>query len=603
MPNPTNSAPVMPTPAPPAQAPADLQSQVQSAPNIASDPGSPVVQKINEANTALQRASDIAGKPVPTGMPAPTGRHAGLVAMIQGLTLGMDAFGKSLATEGREGGVAEVQQIQQQQQTQRIQAAQEARAERNAELQQQLTAADTAMKQGQNMLLLATLPTDLAAKNLALTKEQQSITAGQQAIAENQAAFMSQYGVTPDQFSAIMSGTATDPSAANNMRSFAEQKVNAYSQILGADDPTVQNAQKALADPNASARDLFTAVSGVTRAVALKGAVTEAKIKQGQAAQGEEQSNPKLAALANMEKNPTAMAGQNSSAAVAQLSGMLASETDPALKYRESQLLGMAKAAHTAWVNDIAAKDQLQQSIAQGDPKVAGELLASNTLTVQDLKLRNATPQFIEHAVNQARVLTGGKYNAVEAEGYQHVANSDANTVFFGNVNSLVQPGGTLDQLSAIGKKISPDDFKLLNKTKNWVSLETGGTSIAGYMATLVGVVDDYAKVMGGGAGSDAGRAMVLRIIDPSLSGPQRESAITGVKDAVNSQKSARIGNNPFLAAMYGTTPAERQQPTYNRPANVSKGAVLMQAPGGTPHWIEPANIAAAKALGAVPVE
>jgi hypothetical protein len=43
--------------------------------------------------------------------------------------------------------------------------------------------------------------------------------------------------------------------------------------------------------------------------------------------------------------------------------------------------------------------------------------------------------------------------------------------------------------------------------------------------------------------------------------------------------------------------------PKFPRPQGVSSAAVLMQAPGGTPRWIEPANMAAAKAVGAEAVQ
>src|SRR6266849_7825585 len=60
-----------------------------------------------------------AANPEPPARPGP---HARLLAMVQGLALGMDAFAKSAATGGREGGVEEVQAVRAQEQEQQIRA-------------------------------------------------------------------------------------------------------------------------------------------------------------------------------------------------------------------------------------------------------------------------------------------------------------------------------------------------------------------------------------------------------------------------------------------------------------------------------------------------
>jgi hypothetical protein len=46
------------------------------------------------------------GANAPAGpSPAPQSPHAGLLRMVQGLALGLDAFARAAATHGREGGV------------------------------------------------------------------------------------------------------------------------------------------------------------------------------------------------------------------------------------------------------------------------------------------------------------------------------------------------------------------------------------------------------------------------------------------------------------------------------------------------------------------
>jgi hypothetical protein len=76
------------------------------------DPTAPAsaMPNLSTPGTAPQMATASAQQPAPqTSAPgAPAGPHAGLMSMIQGMMVGLGAFGKSIATQGREGGVEEV---------------------------------------------------------------------------------------------------------------------------------------------------------------------------------------------------------------------------------------------------------------------------------------------------------------------------------------------------------------------------------------------------------------------------------------------------------------------------------------------------------------
>jgi hypothetical protein len=202
--------------------------------------------------------------------------------MISGLATGLGAAGTALATHGREGGVAGVTAIQGEEQRQKLEAQSAAMAKKNAQIQQQLTIADTNHKLAQNIILMSTLPIDLQMKDLALTEAQQHVVAGKASLASMQAEFMSQYGMTPDQFNGMMSGApaTTDQKTTQNVRDFSQQKVAAAAQVLPKDDPYVQKAQQILSDPNASPKDIFDAVATVNRQVGLQAQVTKTKAEQ-----------------------------------------------------------------------------------------------------------------------------------------------------------------------------------------------------------------------------------------------------------------------------------------------------------------------------------
>jgi hypothetical protein len=299
-----------------------------------------------------------------------------------------------------------------------------------------------------------------------------------------------------------------------------------------------------------------------------------------------------------MEGEPSKLAGENSLAAGAQLQGLLQSDqvkNDPALAVRVNRLVSVANTAHAAWTRDKistnAAMVSAQEYAKNGDPARAGAMLLDHSITLQDMKNRNLDTKLIEDAVAWAKAHSPDPthpYSAAAANSWENDSKNARFVDFFGNSDSLIRQGGTLDQLTVAGGKISKDDFQALNKAKNWASFQAGHPGLAGYQATALGVADDYAKVLGGSIGSDTARTQVLNIINPANSPAQREAAIQAMRAAIASQRSSKIGNNPFLQQMYGETSNEpaaahnaATPPVAGKLAPVPNGMVRMVGPKG----------------------
>ena len=193
-----------------------------------------------------------------------------------------------------------------------------------------------------------------------------------------------------------------------------------------------------------------------------------------------------------------------------------------------------------------------KQALSQGDPQAAGQLLVDGDATLSELKSRGATPDFIARSLFAAKQISGGKYNAQAAEAQFDVAKSPANVAFFGSAKSLVNPGGTLDQLMETARKIPNNQFPIFNTLEDWTKEAAGSGPLAEYAARVLGVADDYSKVMGGGQGSDSSRLQAANLISKKLSTEGREGAVAGIRGSVNSQIESRIGKNPTLQRMYG---------------------------------------------------
>lgn len=197
------------------------------------------------------------------------------------------------------------------------------------------------------------------------------------------------------------------------------------------------------------------------------------------------------------------------------------------------------------------AKTKAEEAIKDGDPEAAGKLLVSGDVAPSQL-VNSRKPAFAQQAYDAAKRIAGGKWNAQAAEGYFKTASSPANAQFFGSAKSLTDNGGTLDQLETQFAKLPNGQLPAFNKVKDWMSAASGKGAMAGFAQTAVGVADDYAKVMGGGTGSDTSRDQVLQSFAAAHSPEAMAAAIAAARQAVDSQMNGRIGSNPVMKRMYG---------------------------------------------------
>jgi hypothetical protein len=157
--------------------------------------------------------------------------------------------------------------------------------------------------------------------------------------------------------------------------------------------------------------------------------------------------------------------------------------------------------------------------------------------------------------------MTGGKYNSQAADAQFSVAKSPANVSFFGSAKSLTDQGGTLDQLAEAAKAIPGHQIPVFNSLEDAEKAAAGSGPVAKYASLMLGVSDDYSKVMGGGNGSDSSRAQALHLVPANASPEARAAAVEGIRGAVNSQIKSRIGGNKILQRMYSSD-GEAAQPS-----------------------------------------
>lgn len=206
------------------------------------------------------------------------------------------------------------------------------------------------------------------------------------------------------------------------------------------------------------------------------------------------------------------------------------------------------------------AQARLEQSIKDGDPNTAGQMLANGDIAPSQI-ISTRNPAFAQQAYAAAKK-TDPNYNPQRAEGEFKVANSPTNVQFFGSAKSLTDQGGTLDQLQTAYSKLPNGQVPKLNKLSDWTAAAAGSGATAGFAQTAIGVADDYAKVMGGGQGSDTAREEILKSFSAASSPDQMKSSIDAARAAVGSQMQSRIGQNKAMQRMYGQGVSQSSPPS-----------------------------------------
>jgi hypothetical protein len=548
------SAPVAP-PSVPAQNPAtapDISALTQPGPNAAQ----PNVQSaamgsyqkaVQDESTAAQKAADIANTPTPAPYAGP---HARLLSMIQGLAVGLDSFGKAIATHGKEGGAEQVVQYNAQQQQQKIQAQQAAQAQKNQAIQNQITIGSTNRTLGQNMLLLATMPQELQMKDLQLSEAQQRVASGKAALADTQAEFMSKFGMNTDQFNSMIGGSTgaggnaapVDPKAVANMTAFAQQKIKAASQILHPDDPYLQKAQTVLADPKSSPQDIFGAVASVNRQLGLQQQVTAASEKQEQVAAG---ARP---------RDLNDAVGR-----LTQAQQAYAASPTPANKLAVDN----AQAARSNFLSADAAVKRTAQAIQDGDPNLLAQGLVNGDIAWSQV-VSSRKPEFATAAYKAADQLsmaqTGHHFSATENEtNFKQATNPQVQSKLK-MIEGMTEKGGSIDIAQNAAAKLPGFNEKTANKVFNAVKGEFGNPAISNFQTAMIGLADEYSQVMGSGAGTDTSRQQALDILHDGYSKGQLAGAIGVMKADITARQKAFIGDNPTLKQLFPAVGGAQEQ-------------------------------------------
>jgi hypothetical protein len=180
-------------------------------------------------------------------------------------------------------------------------------------------------------------------------------------------------GVTPT--AGAPSAVTIPPAAIATWKNSADAAASAYP-----NDPTIKQYSQVLANPSSTTQQMAAAANGARNRMSALDTGVESRTKQEAAA-----ADSSVAKLST----PEALAAPGVQAAIQ--SKIADPTTDPADLPRLRALLPQANLAQFQAETIKNREARNTQAISQGDPSTAGHLLATRSLTIEELKSRQVT--------------------------------------------------------------------------------------------------------------------------------------------------------------------------------------------------------------------
>jgi hypothetical protein len=238
-------------------------------------------------------------------------------------------------------------------------------------------------------------------------------------------------------------------------------------------------------------------------------------------------------------------------------------KTQQGLDTHELHMAGAKTAAEASARQPFElAKAKADEALKDGDPTAAAQLLINGDVAPSQL-ISTRKPAFAQQAFTIAKTLNP-TWNAQKAEAQYKYASNPLTQSTLNMISAMQEKGGSLEiakkAFDDIPLKISDQDF---NKIVNGTLAKFGGKSIVKFRTAMLGLADEYSKVMGGGQPSDTGRQQALDLIREAYSKGQGAAAVDTIKQDIAARKRAMVRDNPVLMKLYpDETPAPTAIPT-----------------------------------------
>lgn len=227
------------------------------------------------------------------------------------------------------------------------------------------------------------------------------------------------------------------------------------------------------------------------------------------------------------------------------------------------QAVSNAKDARQAFLSTEASQERVKQAITDGNPQDLSQGLVTGIIAPSQI-LSSRKPEFAQAAFKAANdysmKTTGQPWNMAKADAQFKYASNPQTQNTLNMIEGMTEKGGSIEIATQAASKLPQLDEATANKVFNATEKEFGSSGITNFHTAMLGLADEYSKVMGGGVSSDSGRQQALDLLRDSYSKGQLSGAIDIMQKDIAGRKVAMVRDNPTLKALYPDTAPQVQQ-------------------------------------------
>jgi hypothetical protein len=255
--------------------------------------------------------------------------------------------------------------------------------------------------------------------------------------------------------------------------------------------------------------------------------------------------------LDKLDADSSAYTAEKVPGAIAQLKGILATPNlTPDVRDHAQRNLAVAQQAQKNDLAFDAAKKQQEDDIANGDPKALAVMLNNGDAAWSQL-VSTRKPEFLSKVIVAWKALNPNASVAQNEADYKRATDPQVrNTLDL--ITTMTDKGGSIDIAQKAAQKLPQLNSQQVNGVFNAFTRSFGDNSVTNFHTAMLGLADEYSKVMGGGVATDSGRAQALDILKDSYSNGQLSGAIDTMKADIAARKNELIRGNQTLLRTYG---------------------------------------------------
>jgi hypothetical protein len=211
-------------------------------------------------------------------------------------------------------------------------------------------------------------------------------------------------------------------------------------------------------------------------------------------------------------------------------------------------------------------------------------------------------PAFATASFKAAQKLQPG-WSAAKSDAEYSYAKNPGTINSLNMVSAMTSPGGSIDIFKSTLNKFPKVPVQVANQIFNPIATQFGSADLTDFHVAVLGLADEFSKIMGAQIGSDTSRQQAMDILKDSYSKGQLGSGVAILKKLVEARGKNMVGNNPTLQRMYpeisqfqltqsGQPGQTTQQTSQAAPVSVPKNTVHVQIPGQPAGYIPAARLA-----------